>query len=302
MILDRRTFDPVVRFSQPDGPTTIRTSTVFPAHRENVELRTADGHRLVGELALPEPGEHGDARHPASAADARRLHGLAHPAQGRLAAAGPRRPRRAPLQHPGHVVAARHQRRRVRAGRRRAARRRAADGVRRGARPAEPLAARLVVRHRAGAQVRAEPVHPIDGAILLSPPLHRATDVQLAALGGRAASRWWSLVPEHDDYLRRRRGGAVRRCRRPRVVAVDGAKHLWVGETYNAACSTRSLPRWIPAARRLSAPRQSDARSPAGMGRAGATAHAAAEPPHPRSCPKGQSSPGAGVSGCPGGR
>ena len=52
------TFDPASYvFTQPSAPTAIRASTVLPAHRENVELRTSDGHRLVGELALPESGE-----------------------------------------------------------------------------------------------------------------------------------------------------------------------------------------------------------------------------------------------------
>ena len=51
-------FDPASYvFSQPSAPTAIRASTVLPARRENVELRTSDGHRLVGELALPESGE-----------------------------------------------------------------------------------------------------------------------------------------------------------------------------------------------------------------------------------------------------
>jgi len=34
-------------------PTPIRSLTVLPAHREDVELHTADGLTLVGELALP---------------------------------------------------------------------------------------------------------------------------------------------------------------------------------------------------------------------------------------------------------
>ena len=33
--------------------TEITASTVLPARRENVTLLTADGLRLVGELALP---------------------------------------------------------------------------------------------------------------------------------------------------------------------------------------------------------------------------------------------------------
>jgi alpha/beta superfamily hydrolase len=70
----------------------------------------------------------------------------------------------------------------------------------------------------------------VEGAILLSPPLSRATDADL--------DRWdafgrplVALVPEHDDYLRpeeaRRRFARVHQAE---VIGVDGAKHLWVGE------------------------------------------------------------------------
>ena len=38
-------------------PVEVRASTVLPARRENVELRTEDGQTLVGELALPARGE-----------------------------------------------------------------------------------------------------------------------------------------------------------------------------------------------------------------------------------------------------
>ena len=72
-------------------------------------------------------------------------------------------------------------------------------------------------------------VDPVRGGILLSPPLRSTTDAQLAA---------WSrpltvLVPELDDYLRpdeaRRRFAVLPQAD---VIAVDGAKHLWVGERY----------------------------------------------------------------------
>ena len=74
------------------------------------------------------------------------------------------------------------------------------------------------------------PDHPIAGAILLSPPLHRATDVDLA--------RWvefgrplHALVPELDDYLKpdeaARRFSIVPQAK---VYGFDGEKHLWVGE------------------------------------------------------------------------
>jgi uncharacterized protein len=72
----------------------------------------------------------------------------------------------------------------------------------------------------------------IEGAILLSPPLRRAGDADLdrwAASGKPLVA----LVPELDDYLRP--DEARRRFARDpaaEVVAVPGAKHLWVGEPY----------------------------------------------------------------------
>ena len=41
-------------FTQSDQPVLIKSRTVLPARRENFEVTTADGKRLVGELALPE--------------------------------------------------------------------------------------------------------------------------------------------------------------------------------------------------------------------------------------------------------
>jgi alpha/beta superfamily hydrolase len=75
-------------------------------------------------------------------------------------------------------------------------------------------------------------VDPVQGAILLSPPLHYSTP---ADLGKWAASRrpLVALVPEFDDYLppaeARRRFSAVAQCE---IEAVEGARHLWVGESY----------------------------------------------------------------------
>jgi uncharacterized protein len=72
----------------------------------------------------------------------------------------------------------------------------------------------------------------VEGAILLSPPLKRATDDDLdawAASGKPLAV----LVPEFDDYLRPDEA-RLRFARVPKadVLGVDGAKHLWVGENY----------------------------------------------------------------------
>ncbi|CAG7601638.1 hypothetical protein LEUCIP111803_00487 [Leucobacter soli] len=74
--------------------------------------------------------------------------------------------------------------------------------------------------------------HPIRGAILLSPPLRRTNDAELAAWRD-ASPELIALVPEHDDFLQppevRERFAAVPRAR---VIAVDEAKHLWVGEKH----------------------------------------------------------------------
>ncbi len=70
----------------------------------------------------------------------------------------------------------------------------------------------------------------VEGAILLSPPLRRATgtDLDAWAASGKPLT---ALVPEFDDYLRpdeaRQRFARVPKAS---VIGVDGAKHLWVGE------------------------------------------------------------------------
>jgi uncharacterized protein len=73
---------------------------------------------------------------------------------------------------------------------------------------------------------------PVEGAILLSPALHRATDADLdswAASGRRLVA----LVPELDDYLRPDAARArFARVPQAELIAVDRAKHLWVGEPY----------------------------------------------------------------------
>ena len=70
----------------------------------------------------------------------------------------------------------------------------------------------------------------IKGLILLSPPLRFSTDEDL---------KWWStdgrpviaLVPEHDEYLKpdaaRERFAPLKQIS---IIAVEDAKHLWVGE------------------------------------------------------------------------
>ncbi|HEX8632021.1 MAG TPA: alpha/beta hydrolase [Catenuloplanes sp.] len=70
----------------------------------------------------------------------------------------------------------------------------------------------------------------VAGAVLLSPPLRFTTDAELAvwAETGKPVT---ALVPEFDDYLRpaeaRRRFAVLDQAE---VVGVPGAKHLWVGD------------------------------------------------------------------------
>ena len=71
----------------------------------------------------------------------------------------------------------------------------------------------------------------IAGAILLSPPLHRANDSDLSQWVG-SGKQLVALVPEHDEYLSPTE--AIERFSivpEAKVIGVDGAKHLWVGET-----------------------------------------------------------------------
>jgi alpha/beta superfamily hydrolase len=90
--------------------------------------------------------------------------------------------------------------------------------------------------------------HPIAGAILLSPPLHRTTDDEVAAWG-RAGVPLVALIPEFDDYLKPDEA-AVRFASVPQIqlVAVEGGKHLWVGEKQTRRVLNEIVARVNPAA------------------------------------------------------
>lgn len=90
--------------------------------------------------------------------------------------------------------------------------------------------------------------HDIEGVILLSPPLHRATDAEVAA---------WAetdvpvvvLVPEFDDYLRPAEATArFASIPQATLIAVEGGKHLWVGETQTRRVLTEIVAAVNPAA------------------------------------------------------
>jgi uncharacterized protein len=71
---------------------------------------------------------------------------------------------------------------------------------------------------------------PISGAILLSPPLRRAGEQDLRNWSG-SGKKLVALIPEHDDFLPPE--PAKQRFQvlpETELIAVDGAKHLWVGE------------------------------------------------------------------------
>lgn len=71
----------------------------------------------------------------------------------------------------------------------------------------------------------------ISGAILLSPPLRRAGEQDILKWAG-TGKKLVALIPEHDEFLppepARKRFSVLPEVE---LIAVDGAKHLWVGET-----------------------------------------------------------------------
>lgn len=94
--------------------------------------------------------------------------------------------------------------------------------------------------------------HDVEGVILLSPPLHRATDGDVA--GWRGDEREMVvLVPEHDDFLRpaeaRKRFEPVSHAR---LIAVEGGRHLWVGESQTRRVMTEIVAAVNPVALPLS--------------------------------------------------
>jgi len=90
--------------------------------------------------------------------------------------------------------------------------------------------------------------YPISGLILLSPPLKRTTPEELLPWAARGVPIL-ALVPELDDYLRpaeaRERFAVLPAAE---VVAVDGAKHLWVGEQHTSRVLTEIVQLVNPSA------------------------------------------------------
>jgi alpha/beta superfamily hydrolase len=225
----------------------IRGGVELPARRENVELHTRDGLVLVGELALPEsvaPVATMVALHPLPTGGgfmdshiirkaAARLPALAGVAVLRFNFRGVTSPRGTSQGSFGEGIDEQYDL---------AA---AMDLVLQ-----RDLPHPWLVGWSFGTEVTLKYglQHPIDGAILLSPPLKRTTPDELAAWAG-SGKRLVAVVPELDDYLRPAEA-AVRFASVPEVefVAVEGGKHLWVGEEQTYRVLTEIVQRLNPAA------------------------------------------------------
>ncbi|PSL39760.1 hypothetical protein CLV49_3409 [Labedella gwakjiensis] len=209
--------------------TEIRGGVELPARREDIELRTDDGLTLVGELARPEVGD-GVATlvtlHPLPTAGGFMDSHVLRKAAGRLPALadlnvlrfntrGTSSPRGT---SDGEFDGGTAERADVAAAMRFVAER----GLPRPWLLGWSFGTELALKY--GRE------HDVEGAILLSPPLHRATPDEVAAWAGDER-RLVVLVPEFDDYLRPAEA-AERFASVPDAVLipVEGGKHLWVGE------------------------------------------------------------------------
>ena len=233
----------------------IRPATVLPAKRTPVSLPTADGLRLVGELALPADADpvatliclhplptHGgmmDSHLFKKAAF--RLPALAQLAVLRFNTRGTSSEQGTSEGEFGGGETERHD---VDA---------AISWAAEAGLPARwllgwPFGTELALKWGLGPETPEDHEVDVEGAILLSPPLRRAGDADLDRWAG-AGQPLVALIPEFDDYLRpdeaRRRFARVPTAE---VLAVPGAKHLWVGEPYVRTALSEIVRRVNPAA------------------------------------------------------
>lgn len=207
----------------------IRGPVLLPARREDIELQTLDGLTLVGELATPQshpPYATLVTLHPLPTAGGFMDSHILRKAAGRLPALADLAVLR--FNTRGTVSP-----RGVSEG--------TFDGG--GAEAFDVAAALAFVRERGlprpwlvgwsfGTELALKygRDHDLEGVILLSPPLHRASAEEVAAWAGDRR-QVVVVVPELDDYLRpaeaRERFAVIPHAT---VIAVDGGKHLWVGE------------------------------------------------------------------------
>lgn len=225
----------------------IRSTTELPAQRRDVELTTADGHVLVGELSLPElvkpvgtlvflhplptGGGYMDSHILRKAA--LRLPAMADLAVLRFNFRGVTSPRGTSDGVFGEGVDERFD---LEA---------ALNFVR-----AEGLPTPWVVGWSFGTEVALNHSHTLDvaGLILLAPPLHR-TSVETLERWNDNSTPIVAVIPELDDYLKpaeaRERFAVIPRVE---IVEVEDGKHLWVGENQTSRVLTEIVGRVNPAA------------------------------------------------------
>ncbi len=209
----------------------IRASTILPARREPVTLRTADGLSLVGELAQPatrDPVATLVCLHPLPTHGGMMDSHLFRKASYRLPALADL----AVLRFNTRGTSSDHGRSEGEFGGGEAERHDVAAAI--GWCVAAGLPRLWLVGWSFGTELALKwGSHPaVEGAILLSPALHRAGDADLDAWAA-SGKPLLVLVPELDDYLRPEEARArFARVPQAELVAVERAKHLWVGETY----------------------------------------------------------------------
>lgn len=220
---------PAVRPATVDQVSHIRANSILPARREDIELHTADGLRLVGELAVPadrEPVATLICLHPLPTHGgmmdshvlrkaAWRLPALAGLAVLRFNTRGTSSVRGTSEGAFDYAVGERYD---------------VAAAIEYAEFAELPdiwllgwsFGTDLVLKYGC------DPV--VTGAILLSPPLRYATDDDLR-VWAESGKPLTALVPEFDDYLQpdeaRWRFEPIPQAE---VVGVPGAKHLWVGD------------------------------------------------------------------------
>ena len=230
-----------------DAPTEIRGGIELPARREDIELHTRDGLTLVAELASPlerEPVATLVTLHPLPTGGgfmdshilrkaAGRLPALADIAVLRFNTRGTASPRGRSQGQFDHGISERYA---VEA---------AMDFVAERGLPHPWLLGWSFGTELALMYGRE---CPVDGVILLSPPLHRAKPEHLVAWAGDERPIV-ALIPEHDDYLKP--AEAAERFRplpQIELVDVEGGKHLWVGENQTRRVLDEIVERLNPAA------------------------------------------------------
>ncbi|MUL40087.1 alpha/beta hydrolase [Streptomonospora sp. PA3] len=230
----------------------IRATTVLPAERRPVTLHTADGLELVGELALPQdraPAATLVCLHPLPTAEGMMDSHVLRKAAYRLPAlAG-----LAVLRFNTRGTQSRHGRSQGEFGEGETERYDVAAAIE--YTEFEELPRPWLLGWSFGTELAlkwgCDP--EVEGAVLLSPPLHRATDADLD-VWDRSGKPLVALVPEFDDYLRpeeaRKRFARVGRAE---VIGVEGAKHLWVGEPYVRTVLNTVVERIVPQAAPLPA-------------------------------------------------